>query len=352
MKNIRVDTNAAYFVKVGHEMLGRVGEELVCDIAPCHAMLVSDDIVFSLYGERVKASLEAVGFEVDCFVFESGEKSKNTGTLVSLLEYMAEKQITHNDIAVALGGGVVGDLTGFAAAVYQRGIRYVQIPTTLLAMVDSSVGGKTAVDLEAGKNLAGAFWQPSVVLCDIDALGTLPREIFADGCAEVIKYGVIADSELFSKLESYLYFGSECLDEIICRCIEIKAEVVSEDEKDSGLRQILNFGHTAAHGIEKLSDYTVSHGSAVSMGMVIAAKAAEQYGICDGGVAERIKALCEKCGLPTACKYTADELSRVAMSDKKRSGDSINFVFPSKIGACLREKMSVDRIREVFEKGL
>lgn len=352
MKKIKVETGVPYEVLLERASLDRAGEYIRDKVGVCHAMLVSDDAVFSLYGERVKESLVSAGFEVDSFVFAHGEESKNTETLVSLIEYMAEKQLTRRDIAIALGGGVVGDMTGFAAAVYQRGIRYVQIPTTLLAMVDSSVGGKTAVDLRAGKNLAGAFWQPSLVLCDIDTLGTLPNEIFADGCAEVIKYGVIYDGELFSRLEVALSRDSDSLEDIIARCIEIKAEVVSQDEREGGLRQILNFGHTAAHGIEKLSSYAVSHGSAVAIGMVIAARAAVQKGICDGSACERIEALCTRCGLPTKTEYTADALAKIALSDKKRSGGKLTFVFPTGIGACARVEIDISEIKDVFQKGM
>ncbi len=352
MRNIKVDAGAPYEVMLGRGLLEGAGEHIRACVGVCHAMLVSDGTVFSLYGECVKASLEGAGFEVDCFVFEQGESSKNTATLVSLIEYMAEKQLTRRDIAVALGGGVVGDMTGFAAAIYQRGINYIQIPTTLLAMVDSSVGGKTAVDLKAGKNLAGAFWQPSLVICDIDALKTLSGEIFADGCAEVIKYGVISDSELFALLERELAPDSSELENIIARCIEIKADVVSRDEREGGLRQILNFGHTAAHGIEKLSAYAISHGSAVAIGMVIAARAAENKGVCEKGTADRIEALCKKCGLPVRSDYTSEQLASIALSDKKRSGGKLTFVFPTGIGACKRVEIDISEIKEVFEKGM
>lgn len=352
MKKIKVNVGTPYEVCVGNGLLDFAGKEILKLTNACRVMLVSDDKVFALYGEKVKASLIQSGFEVECFVFENGESSKNTKTLISLLEYMAEKQITRRDIAIALGGGVVGDVTGFAAAVYQRGIRYVQIPTTLLAMVDSSVGGKTAVDLEAGKNLAGAFWQPMLVICDVNALDTLSDAVFADGCAEVIKYGIIADEALFGTLEKSLDRNSEKLSDVICRCIEIKADVVEKDEREGGLRQILNFGHTAAHGIEKLTNYEVSHGSAVAIGMLIAAKASEKRGFCKIGTADRIKALLDRCGLPSCTDLSASSLAEVALSDKKREGDGITFVFTDGIGSCRRIKLPTSELTDLFEEGM
>ena len=258
MISIDVKTSKAYQVHIGSGLLSQLGQRLrdVCQAQK--AVIVSDTNVFPLYGEIAFKSLENAGFQVLSFVFPAGEESKNAATYLQLLNFLAESQVTRSDCLVALGGGVVGDLTGFAAATYLRGIAYVQVPTTLLAAVDSSVGGKTAIDLPAGKNLVGAFCQPKMVLCDPDTLKTLPEDIFRDGCAEVIKYGVLYDPKLFEELtERGLSFPRET---VIARCVELKRNVVMEDEFDTGSRMKLNFGHTIGHGVEAKSNFAVSHG--------------------------------------------------------------------------------------------
>lgn len=260
---------------------------------------------------------------------------------------MAENKLTRSDFAVALGGGVTGDMTGLAASLYLRGIPFVQVPTTLLAAVDSSVGGKTAVNLTAGKNLMGAFYQPSLVLCDTDTLGTLSAEIFADGMAEVIKYGVIFDKELFDTVKGGNI--SDKLERIIARCVELKRDVVAKDEFDKGERQLLNFGHTMAHSIEKCSNFEISHGSAVAIGMVIAAKAGNALGWSDDDCTDEIINANKNNSLPCECSFSPDELAQAALSDKKRAGDSIAFVAPRKIGECYLKKVSVDVLYKIAE---
>jgi len=302
-------------------------------------MLVCGDIVSSLHADRVTAALEAAGYRVTRFVYPHGEQSKTPETYFALLNALAEAGMTRSDTIVALGGGVTGDLAGFAAATYQRGICYVQMPTTLLAAVDSSVGGKTAIDLPAGKNLAGAFYQPAMVLCDLDALATLPEDVFTDGCAEVIKYGVIWDEALFEQLRGGI---KEHLEQVIARCVTIKAEVVNQDEFDNGLRGILNFGHTVGHAVEKCSDFGVSHGSAVAIGMVIISKAVALAGICDGSVFDRVLALVSDYGLPTKTTYEPDALLQAMLSDKKRAGAKISLIIPEKIGKVRIEKMGLE----------
>ena len=250
---------------------------------------------------------------------------------------------------VALGGGVVGDLGGFAAAVYQRGIPFVQMPTTLLAMVDASVGGKTAIDLEAGKNLAGAFHQPSLVICDVECLNTLPPEIFADGMAEVIKYAFIRDRALFDKLQ-----GDAAADmaETIRLCVEDKRVLVEEDETDKGARQLLNLGHTVGHAIEACSSFTISHGSAVAMGMVIITRAAENMGICQAGTLAALTALLETYHLPTECPFTTEQLYAIALSDKKRAGGSITLVVPYGVADSRLVTVPVDALESYIRAGL
>ena len=245
---------------------------------------------------------------------------------------------------VALGGGVVGDLAGFAAASYLRGIRFIQVPTTLLAAVDSSVGGKTAIDLPAGKNLAGAFCQPSLVLCDTDTLNSLPLDIFRDGCAEVIKYGVLYDPKLFAHLEEKgLSFDREA---VITRCVELKRDVVMEDEFDTGARMKLNLGHTVGHGVEAKSHFAISHGKAVAIGMAIVSRASA----CAD--TPRIVALLEQFGLPTRTDYSADDLFSYTLSDKKRSGGTVNLIIPRAIGDCAIVPTKVESLKSFIQAGL
>ena len=276
MKRVRVEASLSYDVLIEKGLLADAGKYIKDISKGKTAVIVSETNVFPIYGDKLKNTLVKEGFEVLSFIFPAGEESKNTETLVSLWEFLAENHITRSDTLIALGGGVTGDLTGFAAATFLRGIRYVGIPTTLLSMVDSSVGGKTAVDLKGGKNLAGAFYQPSLVLIDPDTLDTLPENIFSDGMAEVIKYGMINLPDFLKKLEE------DCdISDIIEISVKDKRDIVAVDEKDTGIRQLLNFGHTPAHSIELLSDFTISHGSAVAIGMVIMTKASIKAGLCE-----------------------------------------------------------------------
>ena len=311
--------------------------------------ILSDDNVAPLYMKKVKDSLEAQGFDTVEYVIPHGEASKNTANLVSVVEFMAEQRLTRRDALVALGGGVVGDLGGFAASVYLRGIRFVQIPTTLLAAVDSSVGGKTAVDLAVGKNLMGAFCQPSLVICDYETLDTLSAEIFADGCAEVIKYGVINDRPFFDRLKAGI---KPQIEEVIATCVQNKANIVESDEFDKGQRQLLNLGHTVGHAIEACSDFGISHGSAVAIGMVMAMRGAVKIGYCQKADLDELIELLRVEGLPTECPYGAEELFIVATADKKREGDEISLVLPYGIGDSRLVKIPVSELCSFISKGL
>ena len=311
--------------------------------------VVTDDTVHALYFERLSRSLHDAGYEVYPFVVPHGEGSKSTESLVALLEFCAEHRLTRSDALIALGGGVVGDLCGFAAAIYLRGVRFVQIPTTLLAMVDSSVGGKTAVDLRAGKNLAGAFHQPSLVICDCRTTDTLSKEIFADGCAEVIKYGVINDRSFFDFLKEGI---TTQLEDVIEACVIHKRELVEADEFDRGARQLLNLGHTVGHAIELCSDLTISHGSAVAIGMVIVMRAAIAMGLCPAEDLAHLKSMLIENGLPIDCPYTADALASIATADKKRAGDTISLVLPYGIGNSKLYKLPVSNLADFIAKGL
>ena len=318
-------------------------------LAPGAIAIVSDDTVDALYGKKLENSLEAVGYEPIKFVIPHGEASKSMENLGALLGFLADNHITRSDFLIALGGGVVGDLTGFAAAVYLRGIKFVQIPTTLLAAVDSSVGGKTAVNIPEGKNLVGSFHQPSLVICDYDTLDTLPADIFADGCAEVIKYGVIGDAPLFEKLKSPI---KPQIEDIIANCVANKRDIVNRDELDHGERRLLNLGHTVGHAIEICSGFEISHGSAVAIGMAIVARASAKSGICSSDVPLEIeKMLCDY-SLPTSCKFSADELSAVAAGDKKRMGGIISFILPRAIGDSYVHDMRVEDIRDFIALGV
>ena len=352
MKIIEVKTGKPYQIIVERGALDRLGEGVKRTTKAKKVMIVTDETVEGLYFARAEKSLEDAEIDVCKFVIAPGEKSKCTENLVRLWEALAENEITRSDAIVALGGGVVGDLAGFAAATFLRSIKYVQIPTTLLAMTDSSVGGKTAVDLRAWKNLAGAFHQPCLVLCDPETLGTLPREHFRDGMAEVIKYGMINRPELIDKIYAYTPENKEALDEIISICIEDKRDIVSKDEFDFGLRALLNFGHTPAHAIELYSSYEITHGSAVAIGMAIMTRASVKMGLCDASALDRLLPLLDKFGLPKDTEFSAEELASGALGDKKRTGDSINIILAYGVGDARICKVSVGELEEIFRKGL
>ncbi len=341
----------SYEIHIEKGLADHAGELCSSVIKPCRALLLTDDTVDRLYGDRVDASLSNAGFSVVRYVILHGEASKSATDLIALLEKMASEHLTRADCLVALGGGVVGDLGGFASAVYLRGIRFVQIPTTLLAMVDASVGGKTAIDLVAGKNLAGAFHQPSLVICDPDLLSTLPPETFADGMAEVIKYAFISDRALYDRLVAD--DGSmTALAEIIRLCIEDKRVLVEADETDRGARQLLNLGHTVGHAIEACSHFEISHGSAVAIGMVIITRAAEKMGVCAAGTTRALCTLLQKYRLPVACPFTTEQLYAVALSDKKRAGGSITLVVPHGIADSRLVTVPVDALEDYIRIGM
>ena len=350
MTTIEVSASKTYCVEIGSGLLPGLGEKIAALGKVQKVCIVSDSTVWPLYGAAADASLHAAGLNTCSFVFPAGEASKCGETFLELLNFLAENRLTRSDILVALGGGVVGDLTGFAAACFLRGIRFVQVPTTLLAAVDSSVGGKTAIDLPGGKNLAGAFWQPSLVLCDTECLNTLPEDIFRDGCAEVIKTAILFDEPLFMELvRDGLHFDRE---KVIAACVAHKRDVVNADEFDRGQRQKLNLGHTIGHGVEAMSDFTLSHGKSVAIGTAIAARAAAKLGICDQGTATRIMWLLEKFGLPIFTHHTAAELAQMALSDKKRAGDTVNLILPKAVGDCFISPTPVTELESIIQAGL
>lgn len=350
MRTIQVPTGKSYQVLIENGLLANAGEYILNVHAACTAVIVSDSNVYPLYGKVVTESLSSAGFHVLSYVFPAGEASKCGATYLDLLNFLAEHKITRTDVIVALGGGVVGDLAGFSAATYSRGISYVQIPTTLLAAVDSSVGGKTAIDLPAGKNLAGAFHQPIIVLCDPKALDTLSAEIFLAGCAEVIKYGILYDPALFETLFSCgISFDREA---VIARCVELKRDVVAVDEFDTGARQFLNLGHTIGHGVEAHSNFTLSHGFSVAIGMAIVARASAKYGFCSNETRDQILDILDRFHLPTKTSTLPEDLYNAALSDKKRSGKNINLIIPATIGNCFIQKTPVEEVLDFIKAGI
>lgn len=350
MKRISVSASKQYDVIVDTALYTRLDTYMKTFPKATRAVIVSDSNVWPLYGNTVSQSLEKAGLDTCHYVFAAGEAQKNSHTYLEILNFMAENQMTRSDLLIALGGGVVGDISGFAASTYLRGISYIQIPTTLLAMVDSSVGGKTAIDLHAGKNLVGTFYQPSLVLCDLDALNSLPTEIFRDGCAEVIKYAILFDSELFSHLlEKGLDFHREY---VISRCIQWKRDVVSKDEFDADERQKLNLGHTIGHSIEMQSKFSLSHGQAVALGMAVVTAACANRGLCEKHLYTKVLTILEKFSLPTQCPYTADDLYSFALSDKKRNGNQIHLIIPKDIGNCVIYPVAVTQLPSFINAGL
>lgn len=341
MKQIIVNASRIYTVTIGSNILQSVAK-LISGVA--NVCIVCDNNVWTLYGKSLREYLCGKGTLVGYYVFPAGETSKSSENYLDLLNFLSLNEFTRSDCIIALGGGVVGDLAGFAAATYLRGIPYIQVPTSLLAMVDSSVGGKTGIDLPAGKNLCGAFYQPNAVFCDTDVLQTLPEEIFRDGCAEIIKYAVLFDPELFAILENDgPDFDRET---VIARCIEHKQNVVAMDEYDRGQRKKLNLGHTIGHAIEYCSHYAVSHGEAVAIGLAMVSRAAK----CPD--ADRIISLLQQFGLPTTTDYPSEALCKAALSDKKRSGTTIDLIIPKAIGDCGIVPTPVEKLKTFIEEGM
>ena len=344
MKTIHVTASREYDVVIGAGLLDECGQRIAAVVPGAEkAVVYTDTTVFPLYAKRVTDSLKAAGFTVLQDYFLAGESSKTLRNWERILRFFTENHVSRSDVVIALGGGVVGDMVGFAAACYQRGVHLVQIPTTLLAAVDSSVGGKTAVDLPAGKNLVGAFWQPSLVLCDTDTLQTLPAAVRRDGCAEIIKYGVLDGEAFFSTLENCL--PDTISEDILARCVEIKRDIVA------GARRLLNLGHTAAHAAELLSDYSLSHGGAVAMGFCAMARTCAARGLCTETDAVRIEALIKKCGLPTELPYTAEALAKAALSDKKRAGATLPIITIEALGRCAVRKIDASDYAEWLSQG-
>ncbi len=353
METVTVKASKTYDILIDKKLLDQAGSIIKDKFGVKTICVITDSTVDNLYSDSLIKALNNAGHIVYKYVFTPGEESKTLKTYTDIINFLAEKRITRSDMILALGGGITGDITGCAAATYLRGIKLIQFPTTLLACVDSSVGGKTGVNLELGKNLVGAFYQPDMVICDYETLNTLSYDIFTDGVAEVIKYGVISDSNLFEILESNsLYNNKAYIEDIISKCITIKRDIINVDEHDTGVRQLLNFGHTLGHAIEKLSEYKIAHGKSVAIGMVIASRAAFKLHLSDYDCTERIITALNKNNLPTECPFTADQIFNIALSDKKRSGNNVNVIVPKYIGHCCIHTLKINELKDFIEKGL
>ena len=350
MTTIHVAASREYDIEIGRGLLDQAGERIArVTGAGRTAAVISDTNVLPLYGQRLCSSLDQAGFRVISWAFPAGEASKNLTTYGQLLHFLGENHMTRSDIIVALGGGVTGDMAGFAAATYQRGIPFIQVPTTLLAAVDSSVGGKTAIDLDTGKNQAGCFYQPWLVLCDPDTLTTLPEREYRCGCGEIIKYSVLFDANFFEALWNTPV--KDQVEHVISTCVTLKRMAVMEDEFDTGARRKLNLGHSFGHAVEACSDFSIPHGCAVAIGMAIITRAAVKRGICAQEVLDRLLAILDKYDLPTQTDYPLEALYRAALSDKKISGGKMHLIVPEAIGRCRIESIPEAEIRTWLRDG-
>lgn len=341
--------SAKYPIYIEEGILSRCGTVAAGILAGRRAVIVTDCNVGRLYAAVLESTLNEVGFETKIITLEAGESAKSWKNVLLLYSAFSEHEITRADGVFALGGGVIGDLAGFAAGTFLRGVPYFQLPTSLLAQVDSSVGGKTAINLPEGKNLAGMFYQPKAVFVDRKTLNTLPKEHFSEGMAEVIKYGLISDMKLFSGLEK----ESGITQKSIETCIDIKRKIVERDEYDTGEREVLNFGHTLGHAVEAKGNYErFSHGQAVAIGMVLAVRLGIELGITPEGIYEKVLGILKKHQLPDRCPYSKEELLPYLLRDKKRRGKSINLILLKDIGEAVRAAVETAKLPNLIEKAL
>lgn len=347
MRSVRVpiheSRDASYEVLVGRGALERLPEVLRAACPAASYAVIADHRVAELYGPKLMSLLEKAGLQTVLLEFPSGEWNKSREQWSELTDRLLDSRVGRDGAVVAFGGGVAGDLAGFVAATYQRGIPHVQLPTSLLAMIDSSIGGKTGVDVPAGKNLVGAFHQPRAVVADVELLATLPRAHLASGLAEAVKHGAIADAAYLATLENakpLLARQLELLEPVVTRSVELKAALVARDERETGIRSILNFGHTVGHAVEAASGYELLHGEAVAIGMVAEAVMAETAGLAEAGTAARIRSILEACALPGSipAHLDSDSLLELMEADKKTRGGVVRFAVPSRPGEACRGK--------------
>lgn len=351
MKIISVEAESkTYSIFTGSGILNNAKEEISRVYSGSRLAVITDETVYSLYGNKLMQVLS--DYDLNFIVVKPGENSKSLNTLTKVYSQLISDGITRSDMIVAFGGGVVGDLAGFVASTYMRGMSYVQIPTTLLAQIDSSIGGKTAVNLPEGKNLVGTFWQPEAVIVDTDVLSTLPEKVLLDGMGEVIKYACIEDAEFFSRLEAISFPNGmmEAAEDIIHTCCSIKSRIVAEDERDTGLRAKLNFGHTLAHAIEKCCSFsTYTHGHAVAIGMRYMAELGERLGITVTGTKTRLKSLTDSFCIDTNLPdVDMNDIRDSIIHDKKNMSGSLGLVMLSSIGSSFIKQISIDMLPEYF----
>lgn len=369
MERIGVEAGQPYEVLIGRDLLKGCGTRILelfqdrernpdreggCPYRK--VAVISDNLVGAIYGTKVLSGLREAGFEAELITFPNGEASKNIHVLEKLYEELIHLGLSRKDLIVALGGGVTGDMAGFAAATYLRGVDYIQIPTTLIAQTDSSVGGKTAIDTPFGKNLIGAFYQPKLVLCDVDTLSTLPQMIFNEGMGEVIKYALLSDRPLEYQgrevtLAALLELPQteETLERIVAECVRIKADIVKRDEFEKGDRMLLNLGHTIGHAVERASEYTIRHGAGVAIGMWAIVSACVRNGLLDPKVQELLGRLLDCYELPREyADCSMDWLVELASTDKKRDSSGINVILCGGIGGCYVRHMTMDALKDML----
>lgn len=347
MITVNVSTSPAYKVEIGASILANALPQAIMQMNCTEAMIVSDSNVASLYLGDALSAVRTTGIRVGSTIFPAGEENKKLDTVQDILVSFADFNLTRSGAVIALGGGVTGDMAGFAAAIWLRGIPVIQLPTSLLAMVDSSVGGKTGVDLAVGKNLVGAFHQPEHVIADTDLLKTLPKDRQLDGMAEMLKVGILMDASLFQKLVQHPETALH--EEAIARSVEIKADIVSRDPHEKGERKLLNLGHTAGHAIEQVSNFKISHGFAVAIGTLMAAQAGVRAGLTSTQCRDHIKQALINAGLPTESPYPAAQLIDAMLKDKKRAGEQITLVIPHDIGNCVLHKIPVRQLQDFWQ---
>ena len=349
MKSIQIAASREYDVLIEMGLLSQLGALAARQLPGRRAALISDDAVFPLYGQQAEQSLQDTGFQTEHFIFPHGEQHKTLATYGRALNFLCDRRFTREDVIIALGGGVVGDLAGFTAATYQRGITYIQVPTTLLSMMDSSVGGKTAVDLDHGKNQAGCFHQPAMVLCDPALLSTLPEREYRCGCAEIIKTAMLFDAGFFRELRQTPVRGQ--LEHVLSVCVAAKRDVVQSDEFDRGQRALLNFGHTVGHAVEACRDFTISHGEGVAIGMAVVTRAAVNRGICPPETLTALLDLLEQYKLPTEATESLADILHAAEADKKRTDDAIRLIVPKAVGCCRAETVPAVELADWLRDG-
>ncbi len=351
IKTLTVKAEKKYKVYIGENLLKTCGKILKTEVLikkpPRRILTVCDSRVAPLYFDSLKKSLTDAGFEVFLFTFESGEEHKNVDTLSKIIDAAAQNRLDRHDLFAALGGGTAGDLCGLAASLYMRGVRYLQFPTTLLACIDAAIGGKTACNTTYGKNLMGSFYSPDAVIIDPVTLTSLPQEIYSQGIAEAVKYGIISDRKILKIL-----LGDFDNADLIYRCVKAKARFINKDFTEKGERKILNFGHTAAHAIEKVSNYQISHGQAVAAGIITAIKYSEKCGVCGKDLLRDIMPIYHKFGLCDSAGLPPCDLAAAALCDKKSCGENVDLVLIKDICRPVIVKVKKERLKDFFEVDL